>query len=136
MASFAALGKRVGELLDAFPPLTAYSINVAGSLLGILAFSGIAFARWPPVMWVLLGAILSLWFFSRPLPVSAFAASVGLVAWASGGTHWSPYYRIDLSPLFLQSAGTGDWIQVGYNLDVNRDFHQRALNTWPLASIA
>jgi hypothetical protein len=34
VAAFTALGEKIGELFDAFPPLTAYSINVAASLLG------------------------------------------------------------------------------------------------------
>jgi SAM-dependent methyltransferase len=129
VATFAALGEKVGELFDAFPPLRAYSINVAASLLGILAFSSIAFARWPPVVWVAVASVVSLWFFRRALSVVILAGTVGLVMWAPGATHWSPYYRIDFSPLFLQSpAGSGNWVQAGYNLDVNRDFHQRALN--------
>ncbi len=129
VASFTALGEKIGELFDAFPPLTAYSINVGAGLLGILAFSGIAFAQWPPLVWVVVAALLSLWFFCKPLPVVILAATAALVAWAPGATQWSPYYRIDFSPLFLQSpAGSGEWVQVGYNLDVNRDFHQRALN--------
>ena len=34
VAAFTAMGEKIGELFDAFPPLTAYSINVAASLLG------------------------------------------------------------------------------------------------------
>ncbi len=129
VAAFTALGEKIGELFDAFPPLTAYSINVAASLLGILAFSGIAFAEWPPLLWVALAAVLSLRFFFRPLPLAVLAATVILVAWAPRASHWSPYYRIDFSPLFLWAPEEpADGVQVGYILDVNRDFHQRALN--------
>ncbi len=129
VAVFAGLGEKIGELFDAFPPLTAYSLNVAASLLGILAFSAIAFAHWPPVLWVAVATVLSVWFFRRPLPVAVLAATVGLVAWAPHATHWSPYYRIDFSPLIIRTpADPQSGVQVGYNLDVNRDFHQRALN--------
>jgi len=129
VATFAALGEKIGELFDAFPPLTAYSMNVAASLLAILAFSGIALAQFPPLVWVAVAAVLPLGFFRRPFAVAVLAATVALVAWAPRATHWSPYYRIDFSPLFLESsAGSGDWVQIGYNLDVNRDFHQQALN--------
>jgi SAM-dependent methyltransferase len=129
VAVFTALGEKIGELFDAFPPLTAYSINVAASLLGILAFSAIAFARWPPLLWVAVAAVLSLWFFHRVLSVTALAVTVALVAWAPGATHWSPYYRIDFSPLIIGApVQAGHGVQVGYSLDVNRDFHQRALN--------
>ncbi|MBI2001383.1 MAG: hypothetical protein HYY88_09510 [candidate division NC10 bacterium] len=55
--------------------------------------------------------------------------TVVLVAWAPRASHWSPYYRIDFSPMFLEApAEPGGAVQVGYTLDVNRDFHQRALN--------
>jgi SAM-dependent methyltransferase len=129
VAAFTALGEKIGELFDAFPPLTAYSINVAASLLGILVFSVIAFAEWPPVVWVAIAAVLSLWFFHRLLAAACLLATVALVAWAAPATHWSPYYRIDFAPLFIQGPGdTGTGVQVGYSLDVNRDFHQRALN--------
>ena len=129
VATFTALGERVGELLDAFPPLAAYTINVTGSLLGILVFSAIAFGQWSPVLWIAVAAALSLWFFRRPLPVAVLAGTVALIAWAPSATHRSPYYRIDFSPLFLESsAGSGEWVQAGYNLDVTRDFHQQALN--------
>ncbi len=129
VAAFAALGEKIGELFDSFPPLTAYSVNVAAGLLGILAFSAVAFAQWPPLLWVALAAAASLWFFGRPLSLAALVITVALVAWAPTATHWSPYYRIDFSPLFLPaSTESGRTVQVGFNLDVNRDFHQRALN--------
>ncbi len=129
VAAFAALGEKIGELFDAFPPLTAYSINVTASLLGILAFSAIAFAEWPPVVWVAIAAGLALWFFRRLLAAACLLATVALVAWAPPAAYWSPYYRIDFSPLFIRTPGeSGAEFQVGYNLNVNRDFHQRALN--------
>ncbi len=129
VAAFAALGEKIGELFDAFPPLSAYSINVVASLLGILAFSAIAFAAWPPLLWVAIAAALSLWFFHRLLAAACLLATVALVAWAPPAAHWSPYYRSDFSPLVIQTPGQpGSGIQVGYNLDVNRDFHQRILN--------
>lgn len=129
VANFAALGEKIGELFEAFPPLSAYSINVVASLLGILAFSAIAFAQWPPLLWVAAAVALSAWFFHRPLFLAALAATLVLVARAPGGAHWSPYYRIDFSPLRIETpAEPARDVQVGYNLDVNRDFHQRALN--------
>ncbi len=87
VAAFTALGEKIGELFDAFPPLTAYSINVAASLLGILVFSVIAFAEWPPVVWVAIVAVLSLWFFRRLLAAACLLATVALVAWAAPATH-------------------------------------------------
>jgi hypothetical protein len=60
--------------------------------------------------------------------VLVLACVVGLITLAPRASHWSPYYRIDIRPLVLQSDGSDSAVQVGYTLEVNRDFHQRALN--------
>ena len=44
-------GQRLGQLLELFPPLSAYTINILGSLLGVLTFSLISLAGWPPPAW-------------------------------------------------------------------------------------
>jgi hypothetical protein len=126
---FATLGEKLGELFDAFPPLTAYTLNVAASLLGVVAFSVVAFAQWPPLLWVAAVLVLALWFFRQPLALGVLAATVALVALAPPASRWSPYYRVDVGPLVLHDEdGSAPPVQVGYTLDVNRDFHQRALN--------
>ena len=52
MAAFASLTSKIGELLNRERPLSGYSVNVAGSLLGILAFSWVSYLQWPPVLWL------------------------------------------------------------------------------------
>src|SRR3989344_4368888 len=41
---FAFLGQRLARHLEGFQPLTAYSLNIFGSILGIALFSGLCFA--------------------------------------------------------------------------------------------
>ena len=126
---FTALGEKVGELFDAFPPLTAYTVSVAASLLGVLAFSVVAFLQWPPLLWVVVVAALGLWFFRRPLMLAVLAVTVALVAAAPPAGLWSPYGRIDFGQLLLRDEeGASAWVQVGYALDANRDSRQRALD--------
>src|SRR5262249_10997612 len=52
MATFATLASKIGELFNRAAPLTAYSINVAGSLAGIGGFSLVSFLQWPPPAWL------------------------------------------------------------------------------------
>ena len=126
---FAALGEKIGEFFDAFPPLTAYTVSVVASLLGVLAFSVAGFLRWPPLLWVVVVAALGLWFFRRPLMLAALAVTVALVAAAPPAGVWSPYARIDFGPLLLpEEEGASALVQVGYALDANRDSRQGALD--------
>ena len=51
----ACLGGFVGEYLKPLPSLQGYGVNLAGSLVGILAFTVLSFLGSPPVVWVALG---------------------------------------------------------------------------------
>jgi SAM-dependent methyltransferase len=127
--AFAALGEKIGELFDAFPALTAYTVSVSASLLAVLVFSAVTFLRWPPLLWVAVAAGVGLWLFRRPLPLVVLAVTVALVAAAPSAGRWSPYGRIDFEPLLLpEQDGVGALVQVGYVLDVNRDSRLRALD--------
>src|ERR1700686_3468602 len=51
---FYRIGMLVGECLEAAgPPLQAYTLNLAGSLAGTLAFTALVFFSLPPWLWVL-----------------------------------------------------------------------------------
>ena len=98
----AALALPLGPLLRSRPPLEAYAFDIGGSLAGIAAFTGLAAAGTPPVVWfavvagllllIRLGLGLDRW--------SALeAAAMALVLWLSfaqstSGDLWSPYYRL------------------------------------------
>lgn len=48
------LGRLVGTWFDTMERLPAYSINVAGSLVGVVAFAAVSYLQWPPIFWFLL----------------------------------------------------------------------------------
>ena len=58
--------KMLGELLTKFEPLTAYSINIAGSILGILIFSLVSFWGGSPALWFTTIVFVSFLLISRP----------------------------------------------------------------------
>jgi SAM-dependent methyltransferase len=90
-----------------FPPLEAYRWDIAGSILGIVAFSALSFTWAPPVAWGIVAAILFvvlLWKTrSRALQLVALTAVIVALASESGppspisSNSWSPYYKITAS---------------------------------------
>jgi hypothetical protein len=100
MATFSALCSKLGEILNRMRPLAGYSINVAGSLCGIVAFSVVSFLAWPPAVWLLLVYVALVYFYLRRPTftlASAYFLTAIVVAWYTGTVnpaYWSPYYKV------------------------------------------
>jgi SAM-dependent methyltransferase len=93
------IAEGVARTFATFEPLEAYRYDIAGSLLGIIAFSILSFAWAPPVAWGLVSAalfIVLLWPGMRPMQWVAIFALVLLLGRESlvPEWSWSPYYRI------------------------------------------
>ncbi len=106
---FVPIGRLLGRLLDDHPrPIRAYSVNVAGSLVGIWLFVILSVLNQPPLIWLAVTAgllLLVAWPFGRPagLDLGLLAAIVGLGAlagWEPGALEvcWSPYQKLTLRP--------------------------------------
>ena len=125
------LGRLVGRHFEAFQPITAYSINIGASLLGVGAFIAISYLRFGPLTWFI-AAILPVFYLvqgdRRALPwnVAGLVAIVAvLLQFQSRDDLWSPYSKISLSPvqplinareLFTNNNGH----QVMYDLSAQR----------------
>ena len=131
-ALFACLCEKLGDCLNAFPPLTAYTVNVAFSLAGILVYAGLCWARLGPVVWLAILALGLLPFFLRNLLQIAPAFAAVALPWllTSGTPIWSPYYRIDVKPVSLLGKNAVPY-QIGYNVEVNHDAILGAYNLSP-----
>jgi SAM-dependent methyltransferase len=105
---FVGLGQVMGRAFDAYPNrVLGYTLNIGGSLAGIVAFSALAFLKAPPVVWFLIccGGIAYLLYQERALNGVKIAALVTLVVlvsmpgdWLRNDGHvrrWSPYYMVD-----------------------------------------
>ncbi len=131
---FLPFGQLTGRLMNQFRPLTGYTINILGSLLGIWTFSAISFLSLPPFCWFLLALALSLWFLRGGTYVllangAVAAVCVALLFIYRGESLWSPYYRIDVQPIELGGGESGEQeVQWGHRLVVNQDYHQKALD--------
>ena len=116
-AAFIPLARLLGQSFTQVPPLTAYTFDILGSLAGTAAFFLIGYFALPPIYWFALLAIIVLVLCTRRtlLRSALFVAAAAAVAlFLQQGTHWSPYYKITLTPA----------PPTGYNLDVNSIGHQ------------
>ncbi len=126
VAFFVALGSIVGEYLAQLKPLSGYGINLAGSLVGVAAFTLLAFLSLPPVAWTFIAFLCLVPFFrGSRWALALFLLTVAITFGLQPNTFWSPYYRIDLRP-YPPPPGWPN--PAAYELEVNHDYHQHILD--------
>jgi SAM-dependent methyltransferase len=133
-ALFATLAQRMGREMAQLPPLRAYTINLAGSLAGVVALGAVSWLELPPTVWFGVGFAVALPFLVTAEPgtagdgpgllrrpalaavvvnIALLAGSLVLVHVMARGAIWSPYYKITVGQ---QGADTV--------VEVNNIFHQ------------
>ena len=106
---FIGLGQKLGRALEGVPNrLTAYSIDIAGSLSGIVLFGIASWLETPPLLWFGLGAACVLYLtrdswvghrrFLTAITTGGLLLTALMASLPQNGetTFWSPYYRINL----------------------------------------
>ncbi len=105
---FVGLGQVLGRAFDAYPNrVLGYTLNIGGSLAGIVAFSALSFIEAPAAVWFLItcSGIAYLQYQAGSLDRLKALALITLVVGLSipsdwlrrdqHARHWSPYYLID-----------------------------------------
>jgi hypothetical protein len=140
---FVGLGQVMGRAFNNIAnPILAYSINVTGSLAGIVAFGAASYLRTSPVTWFLISVGACFYFVngSRLLRLCEFLILLAIVAVLTGygvdtgknKIFWSPYYKIvydtDAKGIETNNIGHQQMVPVhevapGYSLThlLNRD---------------
>lgn len=106
---FVGLGQVMGRAFNVIPGrIAAYSINIFGSLLGIVAFFGISWFQFPPLVWFAIFLVTCLYFVKRRIAVQILGAilvlffvSLGMFRFSHTKDvreFWSPYYKISYLP--------------------------------------
>jgi hypothetical protein len=113
VAVFGCAGAALGELLSRAPSIPAYSADLVGSILGIVAMTVATMAGATPPVWLALGALPFAWLSRRASSWAALAAVVVLGQLSVKDAVFSPYNRIELTTT-----------EFGLTLSVNGDFHQ------------
>jgi len=107
IATMIPLGTWVGRFLEDAPnTITAYSVNLFGSLAGIWFFAGVSFLGLAPVYWFALAFALALlmqpaWQKTGIVAVTAMAACLTVLVFdrlPAGKTVWSPYQKLEVIP--------------------------------------
>ena len=134
---FIPLGQLTADKFAAFSPLVGYTINIVGSLAGILLYTLVSLLEWPPAIWFLISGMVALYFLPRAhwrrsvvYWALAIVPVVLVFVWPTGAdwTFWSPYYRIDVQ---TKRAPADPTLNLGYDLSVNLAWHQELLNLGP-----
>jgi SAM-dependent methyltransferase len=131
---FLIFGQWLGHLFQRLPPLKAYTVEIAGSVLGVFMFALISYLRLSPGLWFLIGFILILLILDPAVHSYPRAILFSLIVVAgahsfAGHFTWSPYYKIYIAPFdkIVDSEGRSVFRAdrpVGHALTVNNDYHQ------------
>ncbi len=127
---FVTLGQKLGVSLKSFQnPLLAYSINIFGSLVGVLTFSYLSYLMTYPVWWFFWGMGAALWFvrFSiRRILLHSFILflTIYIVGIANKEFYWSPYHKVSITPLWA----TANQVPQDFRISINNTQLQNAYN--------
>ena len=117
-------GEIVGSCFGRLERLEAYRLDLLGSLLGILAFTGLSFLGAPPLVWFTIVGVLFIALLGRPatsVSVTLLLALLVMFVYPlrhDTGDFWSPYYKV--STALVVDQGQRTW-----SVDVNGIPHQR-----------
>ncbi len=136
---FVPIGRLMGRLMDDHPRIIwAYSVNVAGGLVGIWLFVLLSAVDQPPVVWfgVAGGLLLALIAACSPRGYQSLdmAVTVGIVilSWFAGGrepdameVRWSPYQKLALRTSKSDLPAIGEYVvmvnNTGYQTMIDLD---------------
>lgn len=132
--TFVPIGQLVGRYLEVSADgVAAYSINVAASLAGILAYALLCFLYQPPATWFFVAGVVALAVFwpnrtARKAIAFAFIFSVVILSLPDNKhdkTYWSPYQKLQLRV----NREKGEI--ASYILNTNGSWYQQILNLSP-----
>jgi len=126
---FIVLGQKLGACLKSFRPLVSYSVNIVGSICGVGLFAVFSDLMLKPLYWFLFGLLVTLWFFYSSKKQLIFQSIIVvftllLVSQLDPTSKWSPYYKIDISPMVDKSSHK----LFGFGIEVNNLYHQKAFD--------
>jgi spermidine synthase len=130
---FIPIGRLLGRLMDSHPRIIwAYSVNVAGSLLGTWLFVLLSIFYQPPVIWLVIMGFFLLFFLGGFSPKGKINLTllIGIIilSWFAGkesslAVLWSPYQKLVLRESDPRQRDVGK-----YTLAVNNTGYQAMLN--------
>jgi len=125
---FAQLGRLMGAAFDQVARLPGYTINILGSLAGILGFTGLSYLETPPWVWFAVGLAPLLWWivrrFWRPAALGLILLNCAAVFPGYGETVWSCYQKLVGHPVSVPGENREE--ENAYLLEISDVFYQVA----------
>ena len=119
---FIPLGQKIGKLMAEFSPLYGYTLNILGSLFGVICFGIFSFFNTPAFVWFFITGFLAvLILYKDKIFIAALFITVLvtiIIGVSEKNITWSPYYSIQL----LRGEDKS------LSVYVNQLFHQKAVN--------
>jgi hypothetical protein len=106
--AFIPIGQLCGRLMERRETLTAYGLNLLGSLAGVLLMFVVSAFWTPPTVWFLVAAAVLLGFLARSRPVLLWGAASAVVALLVVEWPVSPNLQRIYSPYQLLEVGRDD----------------------------
>jgi hypothetical protein len=119
LAIFINIGRLLGEGFANLKPLRAYSVNLLGSLAGIIMVASISAFQVPPPVWIVACGLLCLPLAPKRLVAGATAVFAVAASITTLGSYWSPYSKLDVTAL----KGLTDEVIGSDNFVVNSNNH-------------
>lgn len=130
---FAFLGRLLASAFGDVPRVRAYTINILGSLLGVVGFAAVSYMQTPPCIWFAIGLTpLIAWAsdHKQRLVLAALTFVNALAVWPSiGETVWSPYQK--LVGRVVPGGGDDGGLPPTYVVQISDVFYQVALDLSP-----
>lgn len=119
---FIFIGQKIGKLMKGLKPLFAYTLNILGSLLGIICFGLIVLFHLPAYCWFIVAGVIIIFVSSGKWNLIMNIVSILILIVVIGSFEkdmsWSPYYSINVKKSEDKSV----------SVYVNQLFHQKAVN--------
>jgi spermidine synthase len=151
-ALLATAAQRMAREMAAVAPLKGYTLNVAGSLAGVVAFGVISWLELPPMVWfaAAFAAVIPLLLVAEPgngdagaaavvrrrpaaraatvVDIALLAVALVLVQIMARGALWSPYYKITVGQ---EGADTVIEVNNIFHQSMAPVAHKEYFYTWP-----
>lgn len=119
---FVPLGQKIGQLMKGLKPLLAYSMNILGSLIGVIGFGMASFFHLPAWAWFFIagGLFVAITLKEKGIFLNTFliVGIVLIIGIVEKDIIWSPYYAIN-----VRKVNNGS-----FSVFVNQLLHQQTIN--------
>ncbi len=132
---FIPIGQLTGRLLDPAAPIASYTLNIIGSIAGVVLFAGVSVLWLPPAAWFAVAVVLGLWLarHSRGGLAAGGALSAVMIGWLGYEPRpevrniYSPYQRLEVQPDYAERAD-GRRVLLGTAVSANKTYYMQAFD--------